>query len=72
MLIRTHPSLPGAGCVCLGSRGSHGKKFPSLAGMLGKMLWGAVAPLVCCGCIIVAPEYSPVFVLGWMMKRELP
>ena len=33
------------------------KKLLSLGGMLGNMLWGAVEPLVYCGCIIVAPEY---------------
>ena len=52
--------MPGAGCVWLGSRGSDGKKLLSLAGMLGDMLWGAVAPLVYCGCISVAPEFSLV------------
>ena len=31
-------------------------KLLSLAGMLGDMLWGAVAPLVYCGCISVVPE----------------
>ena len=33
------------------------KKLLNLAGMLGDMLWGAVAPLVYCGCISVATEY---------------
>ena len=42
------------------SRGSDGKKLLSIAGMLGDMLWGAVVPLVYCGCISVAPEYSLV------------
>ena len=38
------------------SRGSDGKKLLSLAGMLGDMIWGTVAPLVYCGCIGVDPE----------------
>ena len=54
----------GPGCVWLGSRGSDGKKLLSLAGMLGDILWGAVAPLVYCGCISVAPECSIVFCSG--------
>ena len=44
----------------MGSRGSDGKNLLSLAGILGDMIWGAVAPLVYCGCISVAPEYSLV------------
>ena len=32
--------------------------------MLGDMLWGAVAPLVYCGSISVAPEYSLVCCSG--------
>ena len=60
MLIRIHPLFPGAGCNWLGSRGSDGKTLLSLAAMLGDMLWGAVALLVYCGCISVAPEYSLV------------
>ena len=44
----------------MGIRGSDGKKLLSLAGMLGDMLWGAVEPLVYCGCISVAPECSLV------------
>ena len=40
----------------MGSKGSDGKIFLSLAGMLGDMLWVAVAPLVYCGCISVALE----------------
>ena len=48
----------------MGIRGYDGKKLPSLSGMLGDMLWGAVAPLVYCGCISVAPEYSLVFCSG--------
>ena len=40
----------------MGSRGSDGKKLLSLAGMLDDMLWGAVAPLVYCGCISVDLE----------------
>ena len=40
----------------MGSRGSDGKKLLSLSGMLGDMLWVAVAPLVYCGCISMAPE----------------
>ena len=46
------------------SRGSDGKKLISIAGMLGDMLWGAVAPLVYCGCISVAPECSLVCCYG--------
>ena len=34
------------------------KKLLSISGMLGDMLWGAVAPLVYCGCISVAPGCS--------------
>ena len=56
MSIRVYPLLPGSGRVWLGSRGSDGKKLLSLSGMLGDMFWGAVVPLVYCGCIIVAPE----------------
>ena len=48
----------------MGSRVSDGKKLLSLAGMLGDMLWGAVAPLLYCGCISVAPECSPVCCSG--------
>ena len=40
----------------MGSRGSDGKKMLSIAGMMGDMLWGAVVPLVYCGCISVDPE----------------
>ena len=32
--------------------------------MLGNMLWGAVAPLVYCDCISVAPEYLLVCCSG--------
>ena len=46
------------------SRGSDGKKLISIAGMLGDMLWGAVAPLVYCGCLSVAPECSLVYCSG--------
>ena len=60
MLRRIHPWLPGSGCVCLGSIGYDGKKLLSLAGMLGNLLWGAVAPLLYCGFISVAPEWSLV------------
>ena len=56
MLRKIHTWLPGAGCIWLVSRGSDGKTFLSLAGMLGDMLWGAMVPLVYCGCISVAPE----------------
>ena len=42
------------------SRQSNGKKLLSLVGMLGNMLWVSVAPLVYCGCISVAPEFSLV------------
>ena len=42
------------------SRGYDGKKLLSLSGMLGNMLWVAVAPLVYCGCIDVATECSIV------------
>ena len=48
----------------MGSRGSGGKKLLSLAGMLGDMLWGAVTPLVYCGFIIVATEFSLVCCSG--------
>ena len=48
----------------MGSRGCDGKKLLSLAGMLGDMLWGAVAPLVYCGCISVAPEFLLVCCSG--------
>ena len=48
----------------MGSRESDGKKLLSLAGMLGDMLWGAVAPLVYCGCLSVAPEFSLVCCFG--------
>ena len=48
----------------MGSRGSDGKKLLSLAGMLGDMLWGAVAPLVYCGFISVVPECSLVCCSG--------
>ena len=57
MLSRIHPWLPGVGYVCLGSRGYDAKKLINLAGMLVDMLWGAVSPLVYCGCISVAPGY---------------
>ena len=40
------------------------KKLLSLSGMLDDMLWGAVAPLVYCGCISVAPEFSLVCCSG--------
>ena len=48
----------------MGSRGSYGKKLLSLDVMLGDMLWGAVVPLVYCGCISVAPECSLVCCSG--------
>ena len=40
------------------------KKLLNLAGMLGDMLWGAVVPLVYCGCMSVAPECSLVCCFG--------
>ena len=46
------------------SRGSDGKKMLSLVGMLGDMLWGAVASLVYCGCTSVDPECSLVCCSG--------
>ena len=48
----------------MGSRGSDGKKLLSISGMLGDMLWGAVAPLVYCGFISVDPECSLVCCYG--------
>ena len=48
----------------MGSRGSDGKKFLSLAGMLDDMLWDAVATLVLCGCISVVLECSLVCFSG--------
>ena len=39
-------------------------KITSLAGMLGDILWGAVAPLVYCGYISVAPDCSLVCCSG--------
>ena len=36
------------------SRGSDGKKLLSFSAVLGDMIWGAMAPLVYCGCISVA------------------
>ena len=36
------------------------KKWLSIAGILGDMLWGSVEPLVYCGFISVTPEYSLV------------
>ena len=48
----------------MGSRGSDGENFLSLAGMLGDMLWGAVAPLVYCGCISVTTEFLLVCYYG--------
>ena len=48
----------------MGRRGSDGKIFLSLAGMLVDMLWGAVVPLVYCGYISVAPECSLVCCSG--------
>ena len=56
MLKRTHPLLTGAEWVWLGSRGYYGKKLLSFDGMLDNMLWGAVVPLVYCGCISVVTE----------------
>ena len=44
----------------MGSRVFDGNKLLSLDGMLGDMLWGAVAPLVYCGFISGAPECSLV------------
>ena len=61
---QTHPAPGNQGCVWLGSRGSDGTKFLSLAGMLGDMLWGAVVPLVYCGCMSVDPECSLVCCFG--------
>ena len=48
----------------MGIRVSDGKKMLSLAGMLGDMLWGAVEPLVYCGCISVALECLLVYCSG--------
>ena len=56
--------MPGAGCVCLDSRGSDGKKMLSIAGMLVDMLWGDMDPLVYFSCKSVAPEFSLVCCYG--------
>ena len=48
----------------MGSRGSDGKKLLSISGVLGGMLWSDVAPLVYCGSISVAPEFSLVCCSG--------
>ena len=48
----------------MGSRGSDGKKLLNLAGMLVDMIWDDVAPLVYCGGISVATEYSLVCCSG--------
>ena len=55
----------------MGSRGSDGKKLLSLAWMLDDMLWGALEPLVYCGCISVAPEYSLVCCFGLDDEEEI-
>ena len=56
----------------MGIRGSDGKKLLSLAGMLSDMLWGYIAPLVYCGCISVAPEFSLVCCSGLNDEEESP
>ena len=48
----------------MGSIVSYGRKLLILAGMLVDMLWGAVSPLVYCGCISVASEYYLVCCSG--------
>ena len=48
----------------MGCIGYDGKSLLSLAGMLGDMLWGVVAPLVYCGFISVATEFSLVCCSG--------
>ena len=50
--------------IWLGIIGSDGKKWLGLAAMLDDILWVAVVPLVYCGCISVAPEYSLVCCSG--------
>ena len=72
MFRRIHPWLHEAGCVWLGSRGSDGKKLLSLAGMLGNMLWGAMEPLLYCGCISVAPECLLVCFFGLDDEEGIP
>ena len=52
-------------------RGSDGLKNLNLAGMLGDMLWGAVALLFCCGCINVAPECLLVCCSGIYDEEEI-
>ena len=64
MLRRIHPLFPRSGCVWLVIIGYDGKKLLIIAGVLYDMLWGAGAPLVYCGFISVAPEYSLVCCFG--------
>ena len=48
----------------MGIIGSDVKKLLIIVGVLGDILWGAVAPLAYCGFISVAPECSLVCCSG--------